>query len=143
MVLLDGILEGIKTILETDVDTKDVIKLFRKYDIAEQGIAKTPFCVIGPVLNAEVLAEYIGTLYHFSLPIEVQLLGRAYNIPARHQTVMDVLDALQQNVCEAIVANPKLSNTVLDSSIGGIRYVRPTEEYVGFAVIVLVKTNVE
>ena len=143
MVLLDTILEGIKAILETDVDTKDVIKLYRKYDIAEQGISKTPLCIIGPVLHAESLAEYIGSYHHFNLPIAIHLLGRAYDIPARHQAVMDVLDVLQQDVCEAIVADHELNSTVLDSSIAGIRYVRPTDEYVGYEITVNVKTDVE
>ena len=143
MVLLDGILEGIKAVLEADVDTKDVIKLYRKYDIAEQGISKVPFCIIGPALNADSLAEYVGSYHHFNLPVIIQLLNRAYDLPARHQAVMDVLDVLQQDVCEAIVGDATLSDTVLDSSIAGIRYVRPTDEYVGFEITVAAKTNVE
>lgn len=142
MVLLDGILEGIKTILETDTDTKDVIKLYRKYDIVEKGTTKTPVCIIGPVLNAEISVRDIGTLHNFDLPIAIQLLDRAYIIPARHQAIMDVLDALQQDVCEAIIASPTLSSTVLDSSIAGLRYIR-SDEYVGFEVTLAVRTNVE
>ena len=141
--LFDEILEGIKAVLEADADTKDVIKLYRKYDITEQGISNTPFCIIGPVLDADILAEYIGGLHHFNLPISIQLLDRSYNTPARHQATMDVLDKLQHDVCDAINSAPKLSATVLDSNITGLRRIRPTEEYVGFEVIVTVKTNVE
>ena len=143
MVLFDGILDGIKTILEADVDTKDVIKLYRKYDIVEKGITKTPVCVIGPTLNADIDVMDIGTLHNFNLPIAIQLLDRTYIIPARHQAIMDVLDALQQDVCEAITAAPTLSSTVLDSRVAGLRYIRPTEEYVGFEITLAVRTCVE
>lgn len=141
--LFDTILEGIKTILQNDADTKDVIKLYRKYDIMEQGIANTPFAILGPILNADVAAEYIGSLHRFEVPIAIQLLSKTYNTPARHQAVMDVLDKLQHDVCDAINSNPKLSNTVLDSSIAGLRYIRPTEEYVGYEIEIKIKTNVE
>lgn len=148
MVLLDSILDGIKTILEANDNTKDVIKLYRTYDIAEQGISKTPFCIIGPVLNADILAEYVGSMHHFSLPVAIQLLDRAYPLPSRHQAIMDVLDKLQHDVCDALNSNPKLkedggSDIVLDSCISGLRYVRPSDEYVGFEVTITAKTNVE
>ena len=143
MVLLDGILEGIKTILENNVDTKDVIKVYRKYDIVEKATVKTPLCVIGPVLNAEISIQDIGTLHNYDLPISIQLLDRAYQIPARHQAIMDVLDVLQQDVCEAIAAAPSLSSTVLECSVAGLRYVRPSDEYVGFEVTLAVRTCLE
>jgi len=143
MVLLDTILDGIKTILEADADTKDVIKLYRKYDIVEKGITKTPVCVIGPVLNAEISVKDIGTLHNFDLPIGIQLLDRSYTIPARHQAIISVLDVLQQDVCEAITAAPTLSSTVLECSIDGLRYIRPSDEYVGFEVTLAVRTCVE
>lgn len=143
MVLLDGILDGIKTILAADADTKNVIKLYRKYDIVEKGITKTPVCVIGPVLNAGISIQDIGTLHNYDVPISIQLLDRAYQIPARHQAIMDVLDVLQQDVCEAIAAAPTLSSTVLEGSVAGLRYVRPTDEYVGFEVTLAVRTSLE
>lgn len=143
MVLLDGILDGIQTVLAADVDTKDVIKLYRKYDIVEKGITKTPVAVIGPILNADISIQDIGTLHNYDLPISIQLLDRAYQIPTRHQAVMTVLDALQQNVCEAIAAAPSLSSTVLECSVVGLRYVRPSDEYVGFEVTLAVRTCLE
>lgn len=143
MVLLDGILNGIQAILEADIDVKDVIKLYRKYDIVEKGITKTPVCVIGPVLNADISIQDIGTLHNFDLPISIQLLDRAYQIPARHQAIMTVLDPLQQDVCEAITAAPSLSSTVLECSVVGLRYVRPSDEYVGFEVTLSVRTCLE
>lgn len=141
--LFDEILEGIKTVLEADADTKDVIKLYRKFDVTEQGISNIPFAIIGPILNADVAAEYIGSLHRFEVPIAIQLLSKSYNTPARHQAAMDILDKLQHDVCDAINSNPKLSNTVLDSSIAGLRYIRPTEEYVGYEIEIKIKTNVE
>ena len=143
MVLFDTILDAIQTILEADADTKDVIKLYRKYDIVEKGITKTPVCVIGPVLNAEISVMDIGTLHNFDLPIAIQLLDRTYIIPARHQAIMDVLDVLQQDVCEAMTANRTLSSTVLDSRVVGLHYIRPSDEYVGFEVRLTVRTCVE
>lgn len=143
MVLLDGILDGIQTVLAADADTKDVIKLYRKYDIVEKGVTKTPLCVIGPVLNADIGIQDIGTLHNYDLPISIQLLDRAYQIPARHQAIMTVLDALQQNVCEAIAAAPSLSSTVLDCSVAGLAYIRPSDEYVGFQVTLAVRTCLE
>lgn len=141
--LFDEILEGIKTVLEADTDTKDVIKLYRKYDIVEKGVHTTPLCVIGPRLDATNLANYIGNFYHFDLVVGVQLLDRTYNIPARHQNIIDVLDKLQADTCDAITSDHTLSGTVLDSHIGGLTYIRPTEEYVGFQVDVQIKTNVD
>ena len=143
MVLLDGILNGIQAVLEADIDVKDVIKLYRKYDIVEKGITKTPVCVIGPVLNADIGVQDIGTLHNYDLPIHIQVLDRAYQIPARHQAIMDVLDTLQQNVCEALGADPSLSSTVLECTVVGLSYIRPSDEYVGFQVTLSVRTCLE
>lgn len=141
--LFDEILEGIKTVLEADADTKEVIQTYRKYHIVEQGVAKLPLCVIGPILDADMAAEYIGSLHRFEVPIAIRLLGRSYNTLARYQDLINIIDPLQENVCKAIVANPKLNDTVLDSHIAGITFIQPTEEYSGFSVNVSVKTNVE
>lgn len=143
MVLFDSIIEGIKTILLNESKTGDVIESYRKFHVTEAGIEKMPLCVIMPTVDADLLANYIGGCRHFNIPIEIWVLGRVYNLPARHQEMLTVLDQLQHDVCDAITADNTLSDSVLDSNIAAISYIQPGEEYFGFKVTVMVKTNIE
>lgn len=143
--LFDPILDGIKVILEADANTKDVIKLYRKYDRVEQGIYNVPFCMLGADLDVSIEAVGLSNLHIYEGPITILLLGRSYDTPEQHQTMIDVLDLLQSNVYKALNAkeNRKLNNTVIGSLVSRIRYVRISEEYFGFEFTVTVKTKID
>ena len=134
------ILTAIESILSAAASTKDVIKLYRKYDISEQGIRDVPFCILGAALDANLEEAYLPNLHMYQCPLTIQLLGRSYDISDRHNVMAETLDTLQHNVYTVLNGNRKLNDTVLTSLVTRIQYIR-TGEYFGFALTLRVKTK--
>ena len=134
------ILAAIESILSAAASTKDAIKLYRKYDISEQGIRDVPFCILGAALDANLEEAYLPNLHMYQCPLIIQLLGRSYDISDRHNVMAETLDTLQHNVYTVLNGNRKLNDTVLTSLVTRIQYIR-TGEYFGFALTLRVKTK--
>lgn len=139
----DTILEGIKSILETDNRTKDKIKLYRRHDIVERGIYAVPFCVLGYKLRLSIAESYLQNAHIYEGPIVILLLGRSYDTSAQHDAMFCELDNLQNAVYAVLNAteNRKLNNTVLQSLITEIEDIR-IDEYFGFSVSLEIKTKI-
>jgi len=136
------ILAAIETILKAASTTKDVIKLYRKYDITEIGIQEVPFCVLGSDLDANLEGAFLPNLRIFEFPLDIQLLGRSYDTPSLHAAMAETLDTLQHDVCVVLSANKKLNGVAMTSSIIRIRYMR-TGEYFGFVLTLSIKSKLE
>jgi len=123
-----SILTGIETILKADVDTKDVIKEYRRY-VFERGIRATPFCFIRKVRTVYRERNSKGTVWDGE--IFVDFLGQAYEIQSRHLEMVDVLDKLQDDAYDAFIANPRLADSVRTSKVGVSENI-VIDEYFGF-----------
>jgi len=129
------IFAGIQTILSADADTKDIIKLYRKYTF-EPGINKTPFCLFAKGLTVGAFKGIGTTKQLWDGEVTVMFLGESYENLTRHDAVATVLDALQHNAYQALAGDVTLSGSVKTSKIDKIESValrnyQGTFEYFG------------
>lgn len=119
--LFNTVLDGIETILKADADTKDVIKLYRQY-ILEHGIRSTPFCLLGARVRAiPEIYDVDGSLQTWDGDVSIMLLGQSYEVPSRHQEMIDILDKLQSDAYAALAADTTLSGSIVESRIDEIK----------------------
>jgi hypothetical protein len=119
--LFNEVLDGIETILKADADTKDVIKEYRQY-IVEQGIRATPFCLLGVRVKAiPEIYDIDGKLQTWDGDVSIMLLGQSYDVPSRHQAMIDTLDKLQSDVYNALITDTTLNNSVIESKIDEVK----------------------
>jgi len=140
-----SILTGIETILKADVNTKDIIKLYRR-DMPEMGIRATPFCVLGITEDIGIAKVFLGDTADshprvWDGDIGILLLGRAYDVPSRHTEMAETLDTLQHDTFVALNKDLTLSGSVLNSRVDRIKKVRYSEEYFGYAVTISIMQN--
>ena len=124
------ILDGIEAILKADVDTKDVIKEYRRYKL-EHGIRATPFCFIRKVRTVYRERNSKGIIWDGE--IFVDFLGQAYEIQSRYLEMVDKLDKLQDDAYDAFIANPRLTDSVRISKVSVSENIN-IDEYFGFEI---------
>ena len=124
------ILDGIEAILKADVDTKDVIKEYRRYKL-EHGIRATPFCFIRKVRTVYRERNSKGIIWDGE--IFVDFLGQAYEIQSRYLEMVDKLDKLQDDAYDAFIANPRLTSSVRTSKVSVSENI-VIDEYFGFEI---------
>lgn len=124
------ILDAIEAILKADVDTKDIIKEYRRYKV-EHGIRATPFCFIRKVRTTYRERNAKGTIWDGEVFID--FLGQAYEIQSRYLEMMDKLDKLQDDAYDAFIANPRLTDSVRTSKVSVSENI-VIGEYFGFEI---------
>lgn len=139
--LFGDVLEAIETILKADADTKDVIKQYRKY-IFERGIIATPFCLLGARVRAiPEIYDVDDGLQTWDGDVSIMLLGQSYEVPSRHQAMIDKLDKLQSDAYAALAADTTLGGVLIKSKIDEIINVR-IDEYFGFEIKLSIQKEV-
>jgi hypothetical protein len=135
------ILAAIEAIIKADVTANGLIGVYRVYDV-EQGVSKTPVCVIGSSLSMSHDLSFLGDTSGarprvWGVLISVSILGRSYSTQAQLKTEVEKLDATQAAVYTALNADTSLTSTVTLSMINDIRGISlPGGEYFGHEIII-------
>jgi hypothetical protein len=135
------ILDAIEALIKADATANGLIGVYRMYDV-EQGVPKTPICVIGASTEMEhdfsMLGSSAGSRPRFwGVSIKILILGRSYKTQAQLIKEGEKLDATQEAVFTVLNADSKLGDTVSQSLVKSIRGVSlPGGEYFGHAITI-------
>lgn len=135
------ILDAIEAIIRADETANGLISVYRVYEV-EQGVYKTPVCVIGSTTEMSHNQGFLGA-HGGSRPrlwdvnISLLILGRSYPTQAQLTTEVEKLDAAQAAVYTALNVDTSITSTVTLSVIEHIRGVAlPGGEYFGHEILI-------
>jgi hypothetical protein len=138
------ILDAIEAIIKADGTANGLIEVYRTYEV-EQGVFKTPVCVIGATTDMSHDMSFLGVTGGsrpriWGVKITILILGRSYKTQAQLKTEAEKLDAAQAAVYTALNVDTRITNTVTLSWIDNIRGITlPGGEYFGHAIEVSIE----
>jgi hypothetical protein len=138
------ILDAMEAIIKADGTANGLIEVYRTYEV-EQGVYKTPVCVIGATTDMSHDMSFLGATGGsrpriWGVKITILILGRSYKMQAQLKAEAEKLDATQAAVYTVLNVDTKITNTVTLSWIDNIRGITlPGGEYFGHAIEVSIE----